>query len=257
MTARDCEQMASDNTPHGAPRYTWKMLSSAHMAKRKKLRGFQKQLGQMFSIDAYDFQSSDSDLSAASAGVGLLSTELPTPLPSSDTVVRIDEVGASVAERERSPKSGTSIAEEPSLRRIKASHRPEGSKHKALGKAVKVEALQKKMRPSIRISGSEEEGTTDCVPETSQELLPTYQPNSHVPLSEENVDLELEAVPSIGEASSRVGEGAQDGPGARLKRKKHKRRELHDTAKLPKKKKKKRSKERMQEDSTQEGWEPW
>lgn len=223
------------------------------MAKRKKLKGLQKQLGQMFSLDAYDFQSSDSDLSATSASVGI---RLSTELPSSDTVVRIDEVGASVAERERIQKSATSIEEEPSLHRIKASHRPEGSKHKAFGKA-KNEASQKKMRPSIRISGSEEEGSTDCVPETSQEFLPTCQPGSHAPLSGENVDVEQEAVPSMGDASSRVGEGAQDGPGARLKRKKHKRRELHDTTKVPKKKKKKRSKERTQEGTTQGGWEPW
>lgn len=245
--------MASDHTPQvqGAPHYTWKMMSSAHVKKRKKLKGIQKQLGQMFSLEAYDFPSSDSDVSTAAAG------GVEPNLTASDTVARTDEMRLPSAKRRRIRTSSTSIDEKLSPHRLKVYHRLTGSALKSLGHAVEDEAERKKMHPSIRVSGSEAEGSIDYVPETSQESVSTCQPNLHVHLSGENVDNEQTETCLISEASNKAKEGIQCDPERRVRKKKHKRREQRDAVKVHKKKRKRRNKERMKEGNTHRGWEPW
>ena len=255
--------MASGHdTPGGvAPHYSWKMLSSAHVKKRKKLKGIQNKLGQMFSLEAYDFLSSDSDVSPAASSSESPSVEAKSNLESSGPVAKTEEVDVPAVKRRRIRSSGTSNGKEPSPQRIKAYNRLTGStRHKSPGQPAQNGAERKRIRPSSRVSGSEVEGSVDCVPETSQEFVPTSQPSPRVPLSGEGVDGEQEvAVTPISEASGRTKRSAKDGPGARVKKKKKRKRSnaRNGGFKVSQKKKKRRRKEQMQEGDTPEGWEPW
>ena len=250
--------MASGHTHGGAaPHYSWKMLSSAHVKKRKKLKRIQNKPGQMFSLEAYDFLSSDSEVYPAASSSP--SVEAKSNLKSSGTVAKTEEVDMPAVKRIRIRSSGTSIGKEPSPQRIKAYNRLTGStvRHKSPGQAAHSKVERKRMRPSSRVSGSEEEGSVDCVPETSQEFVLTGQPSPRVLLSGEGVDGEQEVAP-ISEASGRTKGSANDVPGTRVKKKKKgKRSDAKDGGfKVSQKKKKKRRKEQMQEGDTSEGWEP-
>lgn len=254
VTACDCDKMASAHTHRGeVPHYSWKMLSSAHVKKRKKLKGIQNKLGQMFSLEAYDFLSSDSDVSPV-ASSSPSSVDAKSNLEGSGTVAKTEEVDVPAAKRRRIRSSGASNGKEPSPQRIKAYKRLTGSVHESPRQAAQSEVDRKQIRLSSHVSCSEDEGSVDCVPETSQEFVPTGQPSPCVPLSGE----QKVAVSPISETSGRSKESAEGGPRTRVKKKKkHKRKDAHGGFKVSRKKKKRRRKEQMQEGVTHEGWEPW